>query len=505
MKNMKNIMHRLITGVVAILLLPSCSGFLDTAPSNATSKETAFRTLRDAGLAINGVYRGIKREDFYGGYMVMMGDNRGDDLQPRVSSSGYKIDLYAFRYTSENLNNWEIWNRCYNTIMKVNDILAAWEGVPAIGASQIAQKNDIKGQALAIRAFTYFDLARAYGYPYLKDQGASLGAVLLTKTVTPTEALDIPRSTVAETYALVLADLQEALPLLFKPATLTEAQAAANPAQDLPGKRGKMNYWGAKMLQARVYLYMGQWQNAYAAATEVIKNSPYRLASNTEYLDYLKMQGGMETIFELLVGLGVEDMDDNNNYSAVYAQLWHAGNGRGTLIPTQDWLDLMAEDPDDVRGKVISKGDGASGSTWIRKFPGTDSRDFSHNDPRIFRLAEAYLIAAEAALAIGNQGEANTYLDVIRKRANPKNETITCTLDEILKERRKEFIGEGHRFFDMMRLGKKITRKGGFHFATQVYEAPESYDWSYFKVVLPISRSARLLQPSLQQNPNYSD
>ena len=502
MKNMKN---RLATGVIALLLLPACSGFLDTAPSNATSKETAFLTIRDAGLALNGVYWGIKRDDFYGGPMVMLGDNRGDDLQPRTSTSGFAIDLYAFRYTSENLHNWSVWNRCYNTIMKTNEILSAWEAIPVVGAAQTDQKNDIKGQALAVRAFTYFDLARAYGYPYLKDNGQSLGAVLLNKTVTPSEALEIPRSTVAETYAFLLADLQEALPLLFKPSTLAQAQAVANPAQDLPGRRGKINYWGAKMLQARAYLYMGQWQNAYTAATEVINSSPYRLASNADYLNYWKTQGGNETIFEVLVGIGTEDMDSNNNYSAVFAQLWHASNGRGTLIPTRDWLDLMAEDPNDVRGKVISVGDGASGTTWIRKFPGTDGRDFSHNEPRIFRLAEAYLIAAEAALAIGNQADADKYLDIIRKRANPDNPTITCTLDEVLKERRKEFIGEGHRFFDMMRLGKTITRKGGFHFATEVYEAPVSYDWSYYKVVLPISRSARLLQPLLKQNPGYSD
>jgi len=503
--NMKNLINRLVIGAVALLLLPSCSGFLDTVPSNATSKETAFLTIRDAGLAINGVYWGLKRDDYYGGPMQMMGDNRGDDLQPRNSSSGFSSDLYAFRYTSENLTNWGIWNRCYNTIMKVNEILWAWEAIPVVGANETAQKNDIKGQALALRAFSHFDVVRSYGYPFLKDNGQSLGAVLLDRTVTPAEALEIPRSTVSETYAFILADIQEALPLLFKPSTLTEAQAVANPAQDLPGKRGKVNYWGAKMLQARVYLYMGQWENAYNAAREVIAESPYRLASNSDYLTYWQTQGGSETIFELLVGIGAEDMDSNNNYSALYAQLWHASNGRGTLIPTQDWLDLMDEDPDDVRGKVISVGDGASGSTWLRKFPGTDGRDFSHNDPRIFRLAETYLIAAEAALASGRQAEADTYLDAIRKRANPENPTITCTLDDILKERRKEFIGEGHRFFDMMRLGKTITRKGGFHFATEIYEAPESYDWNYYKVVLPISRSTRLIYPLLAQNPGYTN
>jgi hypothetical protein len=236
----------------------------------------------------------------------------------------------------------------------------------------------------------------------------------------------------------------------------------------------------------------------------VINDSPYTLATNTGYLNHLQTQGTSETIFELLVGAGIEDMDSNNNYSALYAYTWHADNGRGVLIPSQAWLDLMAEDPDDVRGRVISVGNGAGGTTWIRKFPGID-RLYFHN-PRVFRLVEAYFIAAEAALATNRQSEADAYLDIIRKRANPNNTTITCTLDEILKERRKEFIGEGHRFFDMMRLGKTITRSGGFHFAHLEYqECPVSYDWNFYKVVLPISRSARLIHRMLEQNPGYSD
>jgi len=500
---MKNIITKLAIGVVLALLIQSCSGFLDTAPSHATSSETALLTLRDANLAVNGIYDGLKRTDLYGAPMTLLGDNRGDDLQPRNNSVGGWNELYAFRYTSENLNNWGIWTRCYNSIMKANAILEAWEALPAISTADIATKNDIKGQALALRALCHFDVVRSYGYPYLKDNGASLGAVIVDKTLTPKEAEEMQRSSVAETYQFILNDLQTALPLLFKPTTLAQATAAPNPQAEIPGRIGKLNYWGAKMLQARAYLYMGQWENAYNAAREVINESPYTLATNAGYLNSLQTQGASETIFELIVGAGIEDMDSNNNYSGLYAYIWHADNGRGVLIPTRDWLDLMAEDPEDVRGSIIAT-NGHDGTTWIRKFPGI-GRLYFHN-PRVFRLAEAYMIAAEAALASNRQAEANSYLDAIRKRANPNNPTITCTLDEILKERRKEFIGEGHRFFDMMRLGKTVTRSGGFHFAHLVYtECPVSIDWNYYKVVLPISRSARLIHTLLEQNPGYSD
>ena len=388
--------------------------------------------------------------------------------------------------------------------MKANAILEAWEKLPAVSAAEIATKNDIKGQALAIRAFCHFDIVRCYGYPYLKDNGQSLGAVIVNKTLSPNEALEMPRSTVAETYAFILNDLQTAIPLLFKPATVAAAQALPSTASDTPGKIGKLNYWGAKMLQARVCLYMGQWENAYNAAREVITDSPYRLATNAGYLASLGVEGGSEVIFEILVGADRDqDMDGNNNFDGMYNYVWHLSPALARIIPTKAWLDLMAEDPDDVRGKVISVGNGAEGTTWIKKFPGI-AGDFKRNNPRIFRLAEAYLIAAEAALKISKQSDANTYLDAIRKRANPENPTITCTLDEVLKERRKELIGEGHRFFDLMRLGRKVERVGGFHFA-HTDGCPESFDWSYYKIVLPINSATRLIYKKCEQNPGYTD
>lgn len=485
MKNMKNTIHILAIGMLTILLIPSCSGFLDTTPSNRVSSETAMLTLRDADLAVGGMYDRTKTTSYYGAAMTLLGDNRGDDFQPRSLATGGWIELYSLKY-APNLNTYfALWDRCYNTIMRANAILEGWENLPAQSASEVAQKNDIKGQALAVRAFCHFDLVRSYGYPYLKDNGQSLGVVIVNKTIAPDEALEMERSTVAETYTFILNDLQESLPLLSK-----------------LKNTGKFNYWGARMLQARVCLYKGDYEAAFLAAADVINNSPYNLVSNEGYLNDLGTQGGAETIFEILVGADrQQDMDANNNFDGVYNNIWHANPGMGRLIPTQAWLDLMAEDPADVRGKVISVGDGLEGTTWIKKFPGIGG-DFKRNNPRIFRLTEAYLIAAEAALATSRQSDANTYLDVIRKRANPDNPAITCTLDEVLKERRKEFIGEGHRFFDLMRLGKTVERVGGFHFA-QLDGCPESFDWSFFKVVLPISDDAIRIYPNLQQNPGY--
>jgi len=125
----------------------------------------------------------------------------------------------------------------------------------------------------------------------------------------------------------------------------------------------------------------------------------------------------------------------------------------------------------------------------------------------VLRLSEAYLIAAEGALK-GSAGAAvaSGYLNTIRKRANPNVADVVATDDLIQTERRKELVGEGHRFFDQMRLGKSIIRldSDGHNFAESA-GCPGTIDWSYFKIVLPISHTERKSYPELQQNPGYTE
>ena len=481
-----------ILSLATVLALYSCDGFLDTVPSDSASASTAMQTLVDANNACNGMYYAMKWNDYYGTPMLIMGETRGDDLQPRKIDGGGWVPIYTYDFSAETNSYSGTWNKLYKVIMYANTILAGWDDIPAVAAAEIADKNNVKGQALATRALCYFDLARLYGYPYLKDNGASLGASIITQALESPEDAKVPRGTVAETYTQVLNDLQEALPLLTKSKTT-----------------GKMNYWSTKLLQARVYLYKGEWENAYNAAKEVITSSPYVLATNAEYLGYWSQEGGSETIMELLV-TKVSNLDDNGGVNSWYYALWHKNGATGGLVPTQGWLDLMAQDPNDVRGKMIRNDSDVSDWTshiWLAKYEGTDKDDFKVNNPRLMRLSEAYLIAAEAGLK-SSKSDALDFLNTIRRRANPAIPLLTTfTEDDVLKERRKEFIAEGHRFFDLTRLGKNIDRTGGYHFAhtagtgigTVINAATEH------KIVLPISASQILLwgDDILKQNPGY--
>ena len=189
--------------------------------------------------------------------------------------------------------------------------------------------------------------------------------------------------------------------------------------------------------------------------------------------------------------------------------LWHGDVSAGaSLIPTVSWVDLIKSEPGDVRAQFVRYDSKYEVSkAWLAKFPGNNGTNFRLNNPRLLRLAEAYLIAAEGALK-GTAGiaKASTYLNAIRKRANPSLSDITATDDLIQIERRKEFIGEGHRFFDQMRLGKSIIRKDsdGYNFAVSA-GCPETLTWSNYQIVLPISHTERLIYPELQQNPGYTE
>jgi len=150
-----------------------------------------------------------------------------------------------------------------------------------------------------------------------------------------------------------------------------------------------------------------------------------------------------------------------------------------------------------------------TGEYWLKKFVGNKDRGytFRRNNPHVMRISEAYLIAAEAALETGKAGEASNYLNIIRKRADPDASNVTATLDLIQTERQKEFIGEGHRFFDIMRRGGTITRNmlvdEHDYAGTSQYKA--SFSWDYDKIVLPISSNERTIYPQLQQNPGYKE
>jgi len=483
MNEMKKILYLLI---LLPFFIVSCSeDWLDLKPTTQVVSLEAIKNLVDADYAVNGIYSTFQSYEYYGARMQYYADVTGDDMQA-TGTNKRSSQYYMMISNTDNVYT-SLWAMPYEVIRYANNILAQIDALQ-ITPSEQAKKDDIKGQALALRALALFDVTRVFGNTYLKDNGASLGGCIITEAVGPDYMPK--RNTVSECYTQIINDLTAAIPLL----TATKND-------------GKINRWAAKTLLSRVYLYKGDNTNALQQAEEAITGAlanGYRLWTNAEYASATaawKSKFTPEVLFEV-----VNTVSDRAGNDGI-AYLLYRG-GYNDIVLTEAFLDLLNEDPLDVRNK-LTKLETSSSSynktkpVYLLKYTGPDSDVRNANVP-VIRISEAYLNAAESAVKLENNDKAVQYLDPIVKRANPANSvTGTVTLEQVIKERRKEFVGEGHRQFDALRNNETINRIGGWHVPGLVEEV-KSYNRNYFHAILPIPRYEMDANENMDQNPGYS-
>lgn len=446
----------------------SCSdNWLNVDPTTSVETEKAIETTTDAEYALNGIYNTMQNYESYGARMVYYGDVTGEDAQA-YSNTKRCANYYMFQYNKDNAPS-SFWKYSYKIIRLANNILAA---------KPKALNDNIVGQALALRALALFDVTKIYGVPYTKDGGKSWGGVILLQS--SKYNAKPKRSTVAECYDQIISDLVKACQIL---------DSKANP--------GKINQAAAKTLLARVYLYKGDFDNALKASEDAIstaEKSGYRLWKNEEYLAGWKDKLDIEVMFKI-----TNTATDNAGNESL-GSLYH-DKGYKDIILSDDFLTLMKTDTKDVRYGLIE-------GKYYRKYLGNGTdEDFRSSDIPVVRLSEAYLIAAEAAIrqTTPDNTKATKYLSAIVTRGNPtKSVKGAVTLDQILTERRKELMGEGHRFFDAMRNGITIERKGKSHLSALTPEA-RKFSWDYFKTVFAIPKSEMEANENMrdQQNSEY--
>ncbi|MBO5700687.1 MAG: RagB/SusD family nutrient uptake outer membrane protein [Bacteroidales bacterium] len=498
---MKKLILNLAIAAGLVTGLASCEGFLDKVPTDSVVSESAMVTMDDAKVAVNGLYTDLKTTSMYGSNMVYFGDMRGDNIYPR-QLSGTGDAIYRFNFAAGQNNYFGMWQNYYYIIMKASTYINNVNTIVTNTPAEEARRDDDMGQAYAVRALCYFDLARLYGYPYLKDNGSSLGAIVLDHDndkagiVSPEEAKTLSRNTVAETFAQALKDVEKALTVLSK-----------------EKNNGHFNYWAAKMLQGKIALYKGDYQLAFSANSEVVESSPYRMVPNDEYLEYWGVECDDESVLELLVSPD-GDIDSDGGSGSIYNSFWFGDKTAArSIVLTKKWVELFGDfkTSTDIRAKMIQENDPNVSQVkeefhWLKKFIGNKAHDrltFRQNNPRIFRITDAYLMAAEAALQTGNQAKADEYLNAVRKRADLNAENVTATQELVMIERHKEFIGEGHRFFDVMRTGGEIVRDMSIDVRDYDGDPRKVINWNTYTIVLPIAENEFSVHPAIQQNPGY--
>ena len=500
-------LYLILIAVAGILAFSSCDDFLDVKPTNQLEFDESIKTAADAEVFMTGVMSRLTNGNYYGRNMILYGDAKGGDLTIYSQGRGYDY-LYSFNHTPSSGSGSGFWTTGYNIILQLNNLLNNIEKMEADPANT-EDFGDMKGRAYTLRALLYFDLVRLYGLPYtLYSPSSSLGVPNVLEVLDASAQPD--RVTVSENYSQILADLAKGAETITK-----KVSTSTN---------GYPTYWLNRAIAARVYLTMGDYANALAAAEEVIGSGKYELYTNDEWVESWSKQFASESIFELHM-LVKESNLGNSSLGAMYSRIKHYSSRVGGYFGASDyWLEIMAEDHDDIRWGVMSydensesyddefEGQGDRLACCYKYFGGVDMQGDGKDDEaacnvKVVRLSEMYLIAAEAALAEGDAAAAAEYLNAIRKRS-PNLEPATAetiTVEMILNEKSKEFFSEGLRYWDRLRHGEEIE----FNDEIMGIDCPHRDKIidtkTYHKVVLPISIDHINSSPNLknQQNPGY--
>jgi hypothetical protein len=502
-----------------------CSDLVEE-PQGLLAPEGFFQSTDDIQVAINATYAHALNEQVWGRKLSNALMLRSDMAAFRpTGTTTRRVEMDQHIITDNNEMVYDPWNRIYRGIAAANQAISGAElvDVPA------AEKDPIVAQAYFMRAFYYFHLVRLFGeVPYL------------TEPVTATTAnamASISKTSVTDVYAGIISDLT------WAETNLPDTQVT----RTLPSKGA------AKSYLALVYLTQGDWKNAYDKATEVINNNGiygYELDADFQNLfNADAIDGSKEPIFAL----------DYNNFEAsdnAYDQIapmtgirnnyrHGAGNGGWAQVVPEikvfnDWPagdyrravsfddkaifsgdhDSDSSTPDTVEEVDYTQFGIAPGSIhgqalarpFIAKyyrFPGAFARGSvraTSQNHSMIRYAEVLLIAAEAAVEIGNNADAVKYVNEVRTRARaggswvnaysntstPANISGTVTVNDVLEERRYELAFECKRWYDIAR-----RRIGAQAFGASGLEIRPNFTDADYLTPIPIT--------AINSNPNLGN
>ena len=445
-------LNKYIAAIYSLILLlsaSSCKKYLDEKPNNAIPTETAITDLGTARAAILGAYDGL--QSYYAADYPTLGTITADNVIFNGTLSQY-LQLDQNAVPTDNVITVSAYQKIYSTINSANSVI---DGLPAVSDPLLKpeEKNKILGEAYFIRALGYFDLGRGWGGVQLQ----------LTPTVTVDGLKGVKRSTLAQTYDQVLADLVRAEELL--------------PADDAI-TRNRAQKSTARALRARLNLYRENWAEAESYATQVINNTKFALVSNYKSF-FTSPFLSTESVFELTFSA-----NDRNTFW----NLWYpsSSGGQFTLKPSDAFI-AKVNNPaiGGTRNSLIA----GSGTTVYGVLYNTSG--VSIDPSYVIRIAELYLIRAEARAQQNNLTGALEDLNAIRRRAQV-GQLLTGTQAQVLQaiadENSIEFAFEAHRWFDLVR-----TRQAGVALGLT--------NTNYW--LFPIPYSDILSDPDVVQNPGY--
>jgi starch-binding outer membrane protein, SusD/RagB family len=500
MKKVKYILASLV--LASSLTLTSCSDdFLDTTPTSEIGDVTAYSTGENLMTIINGMHRNmyVRQNSSQGqnGYtaQLIVSDVLGEDVIFPTQGNGWFVStLRWLDINNESSGNISYpWNFWYSMMRNANNVIAYGQEA---GGNQTLKNNAI-GQAHAFRAFAYFQLVQLYADRYVAGQANNQMGVVLRLDPSP-ELMEErkARATVEETYAQIWSDLDKAEQLLTGVSRLHGSHF------------GTSNVLG---LKARVSLVQQNYQKAAEYA-----NLARRGYSLMPLEDYTKGFNDF-TNREWMWGITIQDdqSDFFGNFHAYMSRNYNSTQIRQAPKVINKLL-FDAFPASDVRTQVVDptgQHPDLGLATSYSKFPYTSQKFLTKNrdnntalgDVPFMRVAEMYLIEAEAKYFLGDEAGSKALLTELTLARNPEFAGFTTSgqsyLDELYLHRRMELWGEGFRFFDLKRTNSPLNRRNTGAVAAVInnlWEVPATdLRWTW---VIP--RSELNSNPLVIQNPS---
>ena len=440
---------------------------LDKVPQSAIPQQQAMQTFDDAEQTVTGIYSLLKSGALYSGYLTILPDLQTDLVYAvdGYSNTYGNFWLWTVRSTTSEIES--VYASLYQIIANCNFYL---DYVPRVVAAttdenKLTDLNTYTGEVYAIRALAYSELLKCYCKAYKPETAQTeLGVVLRTTTL---DKQPLPRASLYDSYQQVIKDLERAEELLdedndaYSSAFVTRAMALA--------------------LHARVALYMEDWQSAIDYSTELIESRNFALSSavsyytsNMTYFDYMwNYDVGTEIIWRIGFtttsyggALGQNFLGFNNDYTYYYPD----------YVPAEWVLNLYPQADMRYSSYFYTLPTGYNhGLQWPLLVKYFGNQDFINNAliyhtvmPKPFRLAEQYLIRAEALCRqqTPNFSAASKDINTLRASRIVSGGGINLTADnyieQIAAERVRELYMEGFRLHDFKRWGELYRDGEGF-------------------------------------------
>lgn len=477
-----------IAAALSLLILYGCGEkFLETAPQNAITDASFWKSDKDFEAGVNAAYFALQWDAASFPWYALANMPTGD-LKPNENNDHFNLEALNFQSTNGEIRSG--WASNYLIVTRANLVISRLEKAAA-GEVSAEMKQRLGGEAKFLRGFAYFNLARMFG-----------GVPLITIEQSASSPTDVAKAPVEQVWQQVAKDLTEA--------------AAALPVKYDNANLGRATKGAALGYLAYTQMYLKDWAKAAKASEDLVALGTYNLVPDYKKSFSVNNENNEESVFEVQYRDSQLGWGPSRNGHYMPQQLAPRGIGEeyapyggwGNQIPTEQIV--KAFEPGDKRrqAQILAEGDSAyfgfkmekkwttTGFAYTKWWQGPDKNDHSKINLKQLRFSEVLLNYAEILNESGRTGDAYTHINRVRARAGLAAKTAGTKakcMDDIMQERRVETLCEYNQWYQLTRTG----------LAAAFLKKEYNRDLKPNQSVFPIPQSELDINKALVQNPGY--